>query len=1207
MTKQKAETRLVTRRERLIDPEVSGWVDLVLRKIYSWVEDQSVARPSAKQLIIFLNELLEAGQHTFRFKGRTAISHRLLKLGITNPRRSGEKEVAKSLETLRDRKSELPSAPTACPEAPATGLQWSPSVHNPIILDHYERSRSIARRQDLDVLFQELLRNLREANLPSVTGTHVHNYVSARRDVFGVWGMSVEELERRDRVTIERMLAKHKKEPFASRQSFLNAVNSGLPRRFTSTEGLTKRMSRLGYTIPVFPKTSKKEERPLTLGAWLDTVVATALGLKRVTGMRTLMEQLKRLYDREQASLSFEREEIGASAVSASLERVVWVEPREKQLNRTLKVGMRDAHTISPLINAGYELHAPHWVIRKKIEDDKGRTPTPDFQGETAERGINRIPFTLDLGDKEQPLPTTSFEKPYHVFAGTEGDKRIAALGSLMFGGPYAESMHHNFMRQVLDAAGRAGAHALVIGGRLMEINLRKVTGPGSLSRAFATDVRLTAKDVAEAYRDTAAAIIDDRRYGYGNGFANLYVTAQERFEALLNGMVKVFTTPDGSQQFPGEIIIVLSDDDYQNVIFPMVYYHLLYQMMLDNNRARAQKQLVSVAVANSESRLRSLERSLATQDLSKDPAREQAIQNEIAIEREVLREAREREAAAIDLETRSRMTNLEPVGSKILIERAVRYYIKRIEEVTGGTVIDRGIAHVRFGNHPEVVRVFTTGERSRNPFEDVVQQAGLEIRRNEFPDLVLVCSPREIYFRSASRTRYGDGEEQFPSPILSLPPLIDAGAARSDDRKGPSLKGVPFANVNDPYFLSGVCVFDLKRATGVQFQFMGSPWVRRVTTEIADPWTPSGDDYIAFMVANDPHYESPGQVYVRGGDGTPVPVGEAALSLLRSSAQEDGRCPVMGYWVLDDPRQGDQFGPSPFWASQAAVMAKMNRLIADGDWSGLRGLVVEQLAARPSPTLSLQTRALMEGLITPNLDVFASMLLTAHDHGISVTGAGRDTSTFPGLITLNSGNHTARKFRNSNEADNEGDIIAGTLRAHLMGHPTLEGVDPTWITSQVRGPQFQSISMGYGRIVVPGGHTYNLHLASTPPKRNGWADLVKGWVSVSRVLGNTTRVLGEGLGITTIYGCGDKHHMALTIVNGSVFFMGPCGTQTDAFSLIAGGLRESDTGVIVLMLPKQGPEHAPIYVRKLSVPLIQRYYASDTPFPWKEFLSPTL
>jgi hypothetical protein len=157
-------------------------------------------------------------------------------------------------------------------------------------------------------------------------------------------------------------------------------------------------------------------------------------------------------------------------------------------------------------------------------------------------------------------------------------------------------------------------------------------------------------------------------------------------------------------------------------------------------------------------------------------------------------------------------------------------------------------------------------------------------------------------------------------------------------------------------------------------------------------------------------------------------------------------------------------------------------------------------------------------------------------------------------------------------------------------------------LRKMVRAPLAQDQTIAYGTLTDATGYVWGLEYASTPPKRDSWADVLHGWVQVSKKMANPSAILGRPIEII-IHEAGDKHFFAESITNDGIYVMGPSSTNTDAFAWTAGGLPENNSGMSFLGLPVGGPDRGPIRYEHLDAKTIQEYITNGKDFPWGDLL----
>lgn len=828
----------------------------------------------------------------------------------------------------------------------------------------------------------------------------------------------------------------------------------------------------------------------------------------------------------------------------------------------------------------------PLWVVIKKLKDMHGRTHAPREVSDQALPGILRIERDMPAS-KLRDIPDTSYEKPFHALRESTKDVfDVGVISAPRIGLPYDVDIWNNLLRCGLSTAAKRKCDALVLGGGLFEMVLKKSAGHNRLL----TDIVLAHKEfdpetVAECYRPEVKRILES------GSLEPIYVTAAEKFAELLRGWFKVGITPGGKPEYDGPVYIVLGPDDHE-IIRKMADADFNYQQKQKHAKAEAENRYQAKLLVLGEKEFREAETEGDTRRMNA------AKDNITKIQKDMAR--------TTDLVNRTYKTNF----SETMNAKAVKYYtglfVAKVEEkIPNALVVDLNDAHIRFGKSKHVFKfACPTGVSS---FEAAVRNHGAVQRAGHLPDVTVLMSSSATHYCETSVQNYSDGKMFGEGSFVGAPVLIDQ-VPILERARGNKVPLAASKTVADSAYSGGMLILSSRPERRVGTQFLSAEMVR----EIGKTKTPKAPSKMLWVkLATDAHIGGAMRFRIHRPDGTIIGVTEASLEMLqRSGIDKSGAAHVHMYAICDDILNGNHFGTerSPHYneESNASLMWKVHerqkmaeelRRLKDlrtHDSETVK-LLTAQLAIRVSHTLTGQLQELVDGVLNPYSDVFKGILLRAKQSNVVVRGVshytGMPDKRDVGILNLGSGNHAGKT---TDYMWHEGPTVAEHFRQRFHSDPDLKGLD---LNKMICAPVSQRVSFGYGTLCVDGKFTYGVHIASTPPKRTGWADIVKGWLSTNRGRGNPSTILDK---MPIIHLTGDKHFFGINFAGGDIYAMGPASTHTDEFAEMAGGLRENNTGVAFIGIPIEGPDHGAIQAVHLTPREIQDYISHpDRKVPW--------
>jgi len=828
----------------------------------------------------------------------------------------------------------------------------------------------------------------------------------------------------------------------------------------------------------------------------------------------------------------------------------------------------------------------PQWMLAEILREMHGRTIAPQEKLKTALSGINRLPFT-DAVDRE--LISTSHSNPYHALPDVQSDRlKIAVISGPQFGLPYDPDIYRNLVRCGFSAARKFNSDCIVIGGRLLHIELKKRSGPGRLvDDVLSGTTAINFETFAEDYQDEVRQIEETA------SMDPIFRTAEERISHCLKGVFKVTHRPSNSghgtvSEFKKPVYVILNPDDLK-IAQAATHFHLLY------------KQMQRWLEANAEARAK-----------AKEVAMHLKLQQQgHNVERE-LKAAREAAAKAAAKATRFRMSNLDATQNKKVLKRVLSYIIEKIEKAfpEGTQVIALNGAHMRFGMSKWTLEFISS---DKPVHVKKLKTYGPKQRKHKLPDLTVSMHPGVVYPCKGSRENYvTKGKMLGTAGFFEAPILVDKEPIlKAMEGWGPKL---PVAEaVRDDMFVGGMSIItlnphfmpnaDVLRTEAVRYH--GQPQVSRAPAKYA--W---------FMLATDPHLSAANRLWLRNDLGSPIGITEGGFELMsRSGMGRNGHAYVCGITFADDLTQGNHFGthlrPHHNQRTNEEVRQETEEkrrnskdLPLEERYAILEGLsheLEDQLVMfRPSHHWGSQLKEFWHAILDKYEHVFKGTLMRARETGVVVKGVSQYNG-FPidardvGLINFGSGNHATKTLQ---QAAFEGELVSDRLWVALRRDSDLKGIN---VKAAIRGPMFQDQSIGFGTMQIGDkGPTWGLHIAGTPPKRDSWYQLLHGWIQVNRQRGNISTILDN---MPIIHMTGDKHFFGEAEAGDDLYVMGPSATHTDAFADIAGGLPENNPGLAFIGVPVDGPDRAGMIVKHLTPITMQNYLSSGEKFPWEDFL----
>jgi len=832
----------------------------------------------------------------------------------------------------------------------------------------------------------------------------------------------------------------------------------------------------------------------------------------------------------------------------------------------------------------------PEWVIDELLNEMHGRVHAPHSKLESALSGINTLRF-MEASDRS--FAKSSYRAPFHALKDHKSDKlKVAVISGMQFGLPYDTDIFRNITRCGFSAARKLECDALVIGGGLLHMELKKRSGPNRLVNDVLAGHDIDFESFAEDYQAEAKMIVES------GSLDPIFQTVEEEFlNVLLRGLYKVTRRPrrEGSgtvNEFENPTYVILNANDLE-VPKAAAHFHLLYKQMQRFHEALALVREKAKEVAVYEKLLKS--------GNVKNRQKTQAD----------LKAAKLDLARATALASRFRMSNLHKAQDKKVLRRTISYFVQKIEEtVPNCTVIGSGSAFMRFGANSHVVHFISA---TKSVHIKRLKSYGPDQRRNELADLTVSMHPGAVYPRKGSRENYKvEGQWLGTASFYEAPILVDQvpilEALEGFDVKTPAVNAV-----RDEMFCGGMTTISLDDRFMPQAEALSTEVVRLNGQPKEAKRAPA--KYVYEALWTDWHIDAANQNWLRTREGLPISIVEAGFEFMsRYGMDKEGRAHVFGMTVADDVTQGNHFGTHlrphhnerPALELKMMVAEELRRIEASNarDREQVKDKVIRELADqlvmfRPSHHWGSQLKD-VNVLLDKYKHVFKGMILRAQDSGIVVRGIshyngfphdGRDI----GLINVGSGNHATKTV---NGAVFEGELIADRLCTALRDDPDLKGLD---VRKLIRAPMFQDMSIGFGRMQIgENGPEWGIHVAGTPPKRDSWYDLTHGWTQVNRQRGDVSTIFRK---IPVVHKTGDKHFYGEDHAGNDIKVMGSSSTKTDAFADIAGGLPENNGGLVFIGYPVDGPDRAPVISKHLTPRELQNFLSSGEAFPWEDYL----
>ncbi len=831
----------------------------------------------------------------------------------------------------------------------------------------------------------------------------------------------------------------------------------------------------------------------------------------------------------------------------------------------------------------------PQWVVEDLLQETHGRVKAKHTKLESALSGINRLRFE---SVSDRTFAKTSYKSPYHALPDVKSDKlKVAVISGLQFGLPYDADIYRNLTRCGFSAARKLECDALVIGGGLLHMELKKRSGPNRLVNDVLSGNDIDFESFAEDYQAEAKMIAES------GSLDPIFQTVEEEFlNVLLRGLYKVTRRPRREgvgtvNEFDKPVYVILNANDLE-IPKAAAHFHLLYKQMQRHHEALA---------------------------LVRSTAKEVAVYEKLILSGNVknrrkseadLKEAKLALARATAAASRFRMSNLHRAQNKKVLKRAISYVVQRIEEtIPNCTVIASGGAFVRFGSNHHIVH-FISAQKSVHIKR--LKSYGPDQRRDELADLTVSMQPGAVYPRKGSRENYKiEGKLLGTASFFEAPILVDQfpilEALEGFDARMPVVSAV-----KDEMFQGGMSTISLDNRFMPNAEMLMTETVRYNGQPKVSRTPPK---YVYEALWTDPHLGAANRNWLRTREGVPIGIFEAGFELMsRSGMDRNGRAHVFGVTVADDATQGNHFGthlrPHHNQRTGAELLFQTQDELKKIEGSNakdreaakeklLREYMYQLGMFHPPHHWGTQLKELYT-VLDRYQHVFKGMLLRAKDSDVIVrgishySGYAKDARDV-GVINIGSGNHATKTLEGNAF---EGEIIADRLRVALRNDPDLKGLD---LNKMICGPMFQDQSIGFGTLQIgESGPKWGLHIAGTPPKRDSWYDLLHGWVQVNRQRGDVSTIFRK---IPIVHKTGDKHFFGMAHAGNDTFVMGSSATHTDAFADIAGGLPENNSGLTFIGYPVDGQDRAPIVVKHLTPKTMQDFLTSGNPFPWEDFL----
>ncbi|MDP3953796.1 MAG: hypothetical protein Q8Q06_00060, partial [bacterium] len=794
---------------------------------------------------------------------------------------------------------------------------------------------------------------------------------------------------------------------------------------------------------------------------------------------------------------------------------------------------------------------------------------------------------------KDYEFPNITFGKPFEIPVKNPNNwGGISILNAPLIGLKHDRRIEKNPARRVLAEAERRKDEAVIIVNPI-DINTKKSHGSARIHRAIVSGRNVNIKVLDPDYQEKARAVLDSER-----GDTLIYETYAEVLANIIAGWHKITHRPErlgGGPEYTGKVFVQFGYNE-EEFIMAAASWDERYKTI------QAQKRLdAEIVMAKS----------------AKKRAEKYGDDEDIRFwSRELDKLVKERARTII-----SNISN-EPTAKTVRKMRA--FVVKMFEEtIPNCTVIGQGSLYIKAGNKMIELNIPGHLNITDSLLSNYADNYGPNVLRGKFADIVVVCHPYSLGFRSTGREADKDGRRNS-SEVFVAPAALDGAflrdQLRASIRKVHPISKLIFNHQFSPGYMRLVCANGIVSGDFTSIDAIGAykKYVNKEKLSEKKNFVNYEDcQFIWALNASDPHWGSRAKEYIWDKENQKyLGVCEAAIEMMRRAGLfKGGRMPVHMFNICDDPTQGNHYG-----TEKQPDINQMSYMLIENRWKEavqkarargvstkdqlaileeMRRLSLTQLHARGLDWLQHQIIEMLERHVAANVDFYDALLSRAFKAGIKAVGASyyrhEDFNTCDiGLINFGTGNHLAGTV---DKTLTEGFLYADKARTELRALPRWRKEEKL-LKELVQYPVHGNVAIGWGTIQAGKGYLWTIELRDSPTRLSSWGDTLQGWVRNDIKRANYSRFFDKG---KTVKITGDKHFVGSVDTDWAFYHMCPAGTHTDTYG--ERGFPPNNTGVSFVGMPVNGPASGPMLVRTLRYDFLVKYFEKPFDFNWEKFL----
>lgn len=965
-------------------------------------------------------------------------------------------------------------------------------------------------------------------------------------------------------------------------------------------------------------------------------------------GADALYTQLKQEFESNPATSKylFAREQF-----LKMLDAVLWAEGPNGTLTTLIEM-MRHSMAAGEKFRQYYPIYTPE-IIEEKIQEERGLTnkiQSPDIVTTNTVRGINRFAGEEGFkGGEDFEFPAASASSPFDISVKDPQNWDIMVINALNIGLEHTPIIKENPGVLALAEAEHRKVDA-VIASNAIAIDTLKSVGPSKVSRAILSGIGENVDVMDPAYQPIAKRI-----------FANhpddevVYTTSDEKLRDLMLGCRKVTYRPEEKAadhkpdndktklivpMYSGPILIIGGPQEGR-LAAAMVYWQIHYYTKLKQNQYVIERKLAQREKTEQEREARKIQAAISRKTRVLEEETNPDIQQELRDGIETLRREldetvqlastfRQNADELARLEARTRMSDVHDLEWKRFRTKALAYLTGLLEtHIPNSKVLNLGNAYFKAGDTRIKIHVPKSMHVTDTLLADYVDRYGPEVIRGEMADVVAICHPYPLNYRTTAREVDYEGKRQSVAQICVAPACIDDRLIREKLLSATELPHPAATAVFNEQIAPGVLLISCRDGvvTTTPIPLSALAAHQRKPKIIHRTKEPSiSEKRIWIGVITDRHVGGRGRERNLGIKrfGAPMSVEEAVYFSLREYGYtRENPPPIHLLTYNDDPTQGQHFDAHRqpdqkqmrFGEIQKVLLALREKGVK-ATKSSDKNRIIEQVTSNALRQLDVrgtdwhgdQIEDFCDEQIETNEDLFDAVLRRFVNSGIVIRPISEwekesyeyrayDRRDF-GAINFGTGNHSLKTVE-SHFA--EGRLYARVLYSLLKNSPYWQNKTDL-LRRLIRGPIYGNQFISYGTIQAPGGYEWILDLRNTPAaKGTRWSDPLLFAARTKLRRGNISRISERKMSVCIV---GDKHFYTAVLTGNELQVMAPPATRTDLFAEIAGGLPPNNTGVAFIGLPAEGPDAGPILLRPLFYQQV-RAFIDENPrrFDWEKFL----